>query len=628
MTQEQGSLPESSDLPGTSATAGGPAPAAGPDAPSHLLVPLQAIRQQLAEFVACSADPALAVDAMEMLSHLVASAREAMIVVDEDFRIVLLNPSVERIFGYPAAQLIHQPLGMLLPAARRQAHEAHLRHFSVTGHTVRNMGQAMEVCGLRANGEEFPLDASIGTLRLQDRRLHSVMIEDLAERKRLQERVSQLTHRDPITDLPNRWHFLEQLRLDIDSARLAGQPLAVFVIDLDRFKVINDTLGHQLGDQILKQIAERLSGCCGPELVLARMGGDEFALIVPAVDSAERLAALAKNALAMIEAPLQAQGTELSLTASIGVSRYPIDGDDEHALLRHAEIAMYDTKGRGRNGVGFYVREANHNSPERLQLETALRRAIERGELELHFQPLLQLGSGHIIGVEALLRWHREGHGWIAPGVFIPLAEETGLIYPITDWVLERACQCAASWKGLGLHPLRIAVNLSALHLGQSRLVDDFGNILQRTGADARWLDIELTESAVMSNATQAIEILQALREMGVTVSVDDFGTGYSSLAYLGRLPLNALKIDMSFVRGLEGNASHRAIVKAIIGLAHNLDLSVVAEGIENRAQLAFLVTHQCDEGQGFLFSKPLPESDLLVLLRQTHAHLGLAPPG
>ncbi|MBL6752131.1 MAG: EAL domain-containing protein [Nevskia sp.] len=564
---------------------------------------------------------------LELCGHLVGAAREAMIVVDDAFGIVMLNPSAERIFGYAAADLMSRSIQDLLPAARRQAHWSYMQDFARSGATARKMGQAMEVTGVKANGTEVLLEASIASVRVRGRQLFSVTLEDLSERKRLQERLSQLAEIDPLTNLPNRRSFLERLRETLQAGHNASIPVAVFVIDLDRFKNINDTLGHHVGDEILAKIAERLRLDWESKMTLARLGGDEFAAIVMDAGTPAEREALARRIRASVTGPVLCEVHDVNLTASIGISCFPADGDDEQVLLRNAEIAMYSAKGRGRNEVCQYAPRINPHSRDRLALESALRRAVDRADFELHFQPKIDLKRRRIVAVEALVRWRRGPDNLVYPGDFIGVAEETGLIYPITEWVLDSACRSAAAWARQAGRTLPVAVNLSALHFDHGNLVEDIGAILQRTQADPRMLEIELTESAMMANSELTSRALRELHAMGMTISIDDFGTGYSSLAYLSQLLLNSLKIDRSFVHGIDRSASQRAIVKAIIALAHNLNLRVIAEGIESAAQLDFLLAHGCDEGQGFYFSRAVPEAELLKLLgRQDVDAAGAGP--
>jgi diguanylate cyclase (GGDEF)-like protein len=437
-------------------------------------------------------------------------------------------------------------------------------------------------------------------------------------RRQAEERVRHLAHYDELTGLPNRSMFNEQLARALTLARRYSKPLAVLFIDLDRFKIINDTLGHDAGDRVLTEIAERLHGCLRDSDTVGRLGGDEFVVLIEELPEPMHVAAVAQKILAAVAAPFILEAQEFHVTASIGISTYPEDSEDISTLLKNADIAMYRAKEQGKNNYQFYSAQMNVHSIERLALESNLRRALERNEFLLYYQPKIDISSGRVTGVEALIRWQQPGKALLAPGQFIPLAEETGLIVPIGEWVLKTACARCKLWQKQGLQPLRVAVNLSARQFAHESLLQDVARILTQTGLDPSFLELEITESMVMHKPEQAVALLNELKAMGIHLSIDDFGTGYSSLNYLKRFPIDSLKIDRLFIRDIPADTDDAAITRAIISMAHSLRLKVIAEGVETAEQLRFLREHGCDEMQGYHFSPPLPEEQVIGLLQQT----------
>ncbi len=435
-------------------------------------------------------------------------------------------------------------------------------------------------------------------------------------RQQAEERVRHLAHYDELTGLPNRTMFNQQLTRSLAQARRHDKPLAILFIDLDRFKNINDTLGHETGDRVLKEVADRLHGCLRESDTAGRLGGDEFVVLIEESPQPEHVAAVAQKILAAVARPFILDAQEFHLTASIGISTYPVDGADIHSLLKNADISMYRAKEQGKNNYQFYSAQMNVHTLERLALESNLRRALERNEFLLHYQPKIDIGSGRITGMEALVRWQQPARGLIPPAQFIPLAEETGLIVPIGEWVLKTACAQNKSWQEHGLPPLRVAVNLSARQFGHETLLQDVARVLTETGLDPAALELEITESMVMHNPERAVILLTKLKAMGIHLSIDDFGTGYSSLNYLKRFPIDSVKIDRSFIQDLPGDSDDAAITQAIIAMAHSLRLKVIAEGVETEEQLSFLRNHGCDEMQGNYFSKPLPENEFPACCR------------
>ncbi|GAA3534960.1 putative bifunctional diguanylate cyclase/phosphodiesterase [Zobellella aerophila] len=427
----------------------------------------------------------------------------------------------------------------------------------------------------------------------------------------------QATH-DALTGLPNRLLLQDRLAHAISVAQRKGSRVAVIFLDLDRFKDVNDSLGHGAGDALLKIASTRLTASVREVDTVARISGDEFALVLEEIAGEDAsVMEVAQRIATTLRSPCTIAGQELMITGSMGISLYPRDGGSVEQLLICADMAMYVAKDKGRNTVQPYRPEMNADHSQRLKLGQELRHALQREELELFYQPQVDLEQERIIGVEALLRWRHPQRGLVAPGDFIPLAEDTGLIVPIGEWVLTTACRQAMIWQELGLPPLKMAVNLSARQFQQPGLIDQVAGALTQTGLSAEYLDLELTESLLMRDVASAIEAMEALRTLGVRLSIDDFGTGYSSLSYLQRFPVSQLKIDGAFVRNLPAQSGAAAIVRAIIAMSKSLQLRVVAEGIETEEQLAFLRTHQCEQGQGYYFSRPLPADDITALLQR-----------
>jgi diguanylate cyclase (GGDEF)-like protein/PAS domain S-box-containing protein len=441
--------------------------------------------------------------------------------------------------------------------------------------------------------------------------------KEISERKKDEERIQFLANHDALTSLPNRAMFSEVLNLAIQNGHRYKRGFAVLFIDLDRFKIINDTMGHDAGDKLLKEMGTRLSETVRSSDVVARLGGDEFVVLVQEVSETKQVDAVARKILSALVEPMSMQGQECRVTASIGICMYPADAQDEKALMKNADIAMYRAKEDGKNTYKFYSEETNVHTFERMALETSLRRGLERNEFFLHYQAKLDLRTGHITGVEALIRWQHPELGMVPPMQFIPLAEETGLIVPIGKWVLNTACAQNVAWQGDGLPPLCMAVNLSARQFADENLLEDIAAALKSSGLRPELLELELTESMVIQNTERAGRILAAIKKMGVRLAIDDFGVGYSSLTHLKRFPIDTLKVDRSFIRDLPQDLEDKAICEAIIAMGKSLNLTVVAEGVETLEQQTFLQDHNCDEMQGFLFSKPIPSDQFAELLRK-----------
>ncbi len=430
------------------------------------------------------------------------------------------------------------------------------------------------------------------------------------------ERVEYLAYHDALTGLPNRSMFSKLLSHGISEARRYDRRLAVAFLDLDRFKQINDTLGHEAGDQLLQEIANRLKGCVRDSDTVARLGGDEFVVLLPELADEMYASVVAQKILAAAARPFTLMGQEFRVTASIGISTYPQDGPDEQTLTKNADIAMYQAKAEGKNNFQFYSEELNANSLERLTLESSLRHALERNEFRLHYQAKRDIISGKITGMEALLRWQHPDLGIVAPMQFIPVAEETGLIVPIGKWVLRTVCLQSVAWRKQGLPALCIAVNLTARQFCDEQLLVDVASILTETGMDPRLLEIELAESLLIHDVENTLRILTSLKALGIRIAVDDFGSGYSSLATLQRFPLDTIKIDRSFTRDFVSTTEDTGLADAIIAMGKSLSLTVVAQGVETKEQAEHLRLHACDELQGFYFKRPLPVDEFTQLLR------------
>jgi diguanylate cyclase (GGDEF)-like protein/PAS domain S-box-containing protein len=442
-------------------------------------------------------------------------------------------------------------------------------------------------------------------------------IGQFIQRKGAEERVRHLANHDALTSLPNRTMFNEVLNISIKNAQRYHRNFAVLFIDLDRFKIINDTLGHDAGDKLLQEMAARLTHVLRDSDVVARLGGDEFVVLLQETNEPRQVEAVVRKILSALIKPVTIQGQECRVTASIGICMYPADAQDDLSLMKNADIAMYRAKEEGKNTFKFYSEALNVHSLERMSLETSMRRALERDEFVLHYQAKLDLHTGRVTGVEALLRWQHPDLGLVAPGRFIPLAEETGLIVPLGRWVLQTACSQNTAWQRVGLPPLLMAVNLSARQLADDQLLEDIAAALQSSGMKPELLELELTESMVMQDTERAGKMLAAIKKLGVRLAIDDFGVGYSSLTHLKRFPIDTLKVDRSFIRDLPQDPEDRAITEAIIAMGRSLHLTVVAEGVETLEQQTFLREHDCDQTQGFFFSRPIPHAQFAELLRR-----------
>jgi diguanylate cyclase (GGDEF)-like protein/PAS domain S-box-containing protein len=467
-----------------------------------------------------------------------------------------------------------------------------------------------EFQGRRKDGSLIWVETVVQEVSWNGQQAFQYTLADVSLRKEYEERLYQQANFDDVTGLPNRILAFDRLRGAIVAARRYGFKVAVLYLDLDQFKKVNDTYGHDVGDQLLLRAAERLSGCVRASDTVARLGGDEYLVILSEMDSASDVETVIHKVLEAFSCPFVLAPGEVSVTASIGVTLWPEDGNEPHVLLKNADSAMYKAKDSGRNTFNFYTIELHRQALERMRIESLLLHALERDELRLHFQPILDIRTGILVGAEALLRWSNPELGVVEPERFIPLSEDTGLIVPIGRWVINQACRQLREWQSEGLPPMRISVNISMRQLPGTDLVGDVNAALKQNGLSSDQLELEITESLLMNQIGETREVLKSLVEQSVRLSLDDFGTGYSSLSYLRELSVDALKIDKSFVSGLEADSGCSTVVEAIIAMAHRLGIEVVAEGIESEEQLARLRAQRCDLGQGYLFSRPLaPEA-------------------
>ncbi|UQV45052.1 EAL domain-containing protein [Janthinobacterium lividum] len=536
---------------------------------------------------------------------------ESVLTMDLTGYITSWNKGAERLFGYTSVEAVGRNILFLYDDEDTGFHDAFLEQG----------GRLMEVRRRKKSGEIFWASLSLSPLQdLDDKPIGLIAyLTDITERKLAEERLHHLAYYDPLTSLPNRTLLAKLVDQALSVAQRSKMLGCVLFIDLNRFKLINDTLGRRIGDELLRQVSLRFRHALRDQDLVARLGGDEFAVGLFDIGQHFEASMVAQKLLASLVEPFLIEGHDLRVGASIGISVYPQDGQDAETLLRLADIAMYRAKqdsGGEAESVAFYSQDMNLGMQARMRLETGLRQALSEQQLLLHYQPKYALGSGRIIGAEALVRWHHPQHGMIPPAEFIPLAESTGLVVQVGEWVLEAACAQAQAWKLAGLPPIRLAVNVSAREF-TAALPARVAATLARYGLEAAWLELEITESTLMHNIERVIGIMDRITALGVALSLDDFGTGYSSLSYLKRFPIDTLKIDRSFTTGIPTDASDCAIASTIISIAQQLHHKVIAEGVETAEQLAFLKSSGCDEVQGYLFSRPLPAGEFEKALRE-----------
>ncbi len=541
---------------------------------------------------------------LDLAEGIIQNAQEGIVVTDAAGIITMVNHAFTEITGYtPEEALGRRPSILKSKHHGREFYESMWRSLAEKGHWQG------EIWNRRKSGEVYPEWLSIGALR--DERgviRHFVSVfSDISQLKAQEMQIAHQAYHDRLTGLPNRHLFRDRLMVEVAQAHREGGSLGVLLLNLDRFKNVNDILGHAAGDGILVAVGERLRGLVKEGDTVSSMGGDEFAVLVPRLVVPGEMGRLAREILASLREPFEVEGQRFYLTASIGISVYPLDGEDQVELVRTADLALRRAKEQGGDGYSFYAESMNQAVSKKLVMENGLRRALEREEFVLYYQPQVEVETGRLIGVEALLRWRNEDGTVISPGEFIPLAEETGLILPIGEWVLHKACRQNRQWRDAGFPPVEISVNISALQVARGNLVSLVAGVLEKTGLEPSGLAVEITENSLMANRDAAREIFRALDDMGVRIYIDDFGTGYSSLGYLKNFALSGFKVDKSFVDGIATCVRDAAILEAMFGMARSLELDVVVEGVENAVQLTVLKSLGCRFVQGFLYSTPLP---------------------
>ncbi len=570
------------------------------------------------EFAAITALAVQKVYAAEILKQAAAvfeSTREGVVITDLEPRIVAINRAYTEITGYHEEQVLGKN-----PKIIKSGRHDKLFYEAMWASLVQVGYWCGEIWNRRRNGEVYPQWLTISTVR-NDRNEpcnYVGVFSDITQMKQSEARLTQLAHYDPLTDLPNRLLAQSRIHHAIERAQRHGSRIATLYLDLDRFKNVNDSLGHPIGDELLMMLASRLKNRLREEDTLARLGGDEFLVVLEDIKDSSEPAMVAQTLIDLLATPfILPSGHEIFINTSIGISLYPDDAISVTELIQHADMAMYLAKQEGRNTYRYHTEALSIAANERLRLETQLRQALSAGEFVLHYQPLIQAQSGRVMGVEALIRWQPPGKPMVPPGKFIPIAEETGLIVPLGEWVLRTACAQGRAWIDAGLPPLIMAVNLSVRQFRSENLVELTQHVLADTKLPAACLELELTESMFMEQAEQSIETLKTLKSFGVGLSIDDFGTGYSSLTYLKRFPIDKLKIDQSFVHGLADDPNDREIAATIIAMARSLKLSVLAEGVESEQQLDFLSQYGCDYYQGYLFHRPVPALEFEAWFRE-----------
>lgn len=551
----------------------------------------------------------------QKLRQIVDTAHDAFITMNDAGLVVDWNIQSENMFGWPREEALGRRLSeMIVPKDKREAHERGIVHFMEDDESS-FLNKQIETMAVHRDGTEFPVEISVVPLRLGDSYVFNGFIRDISERKQAANRLEHLAHRDVLTGLPNRASFNDLLRQALALAHRSEHLLAILFLDLDGFKAINDSLGHEAGDVLLQECAKRLPECVRDSDTVARVGGDEFLIILTDVNQSYGPRFVCDRILSSLAEPFRINGQDCFVGVSIGVSLFPGDGNSADMLVKNADTAMYRAKTAGKNNFKFYKSAMSAEVLKRMEMERALRRAIEKDQFTLLYQPQVDLHTGNILGVEALLRWQHSALGAVSPAEFIPLAEDSDLIITIGEWVLNKACRQNVIWQKAGLPRLRMAVNFAARQFAHDSLIDTVSSALKNSGLAAKYLEVEITEGSAMQDVNTSISKLHALKSLGVSISIDDFGTGFSSLSYLKRFPVDTLKIDQSFMKEIPKETRDAAIVTTISEMAHNLDMQVLAEGVENKEQLAFLRTQGCDVVQGYLFSKPVSAEKIARML-------------
>ncbi|HTJ97165.1 MAG TPA: EAL domain-containing protein [Rhodocyclaceae bacterium] len=560
---------------------------------------------------------------LDTWEHVFENATEAIVLADAERKILRVNPAFGRLTGYSALDVVGKTPGLLRSSRHNeQFFAAILSQLAAVGFWQGGVWQK------RKSAEEFFSMVSVLGVKGRDGKTHRYvyLMSDVTEQRQRTDDFAQFAYQDILTGLPNRYLLHDRLANAVEVARRDKNPLALMFIDLDRFKVINDSLGYEVGDLLLIETARRFKQVLRGSDTLARLGGDEFVILLPEAGGIGSVTDIAEELNQVMAPPMQVKGRDIHIGASIGIALYPRDGESALALMKNADTAMYRSKAEGPNGFRFFDHAMNASAVERMELESALRRALQRKEFVMHYQPKINLSTGQNAGAEALIRWISPEHGPVAPSDFIPLAEETGLITKIGDWVLDEVCRQLAEWRDKGIAPQQVAVNVSARQFLDERFSEKVVLILEKYKLEPSSLELELTEGTMMANPEAAVKQLLRLQALGVVVSVDDFGTGYSSLTYLKRLPIGTIKVDQSFVRSVNADDDNAAIVAAIQGMAEALGMTTVAEGIETEAEEDHLRESGCTYGQGYHYSKPLSVEDFERWMAERNQAFGSKP--
>lgn len=547
------------------------------------------------------------------------SIGDAVLTTNLPGNVTYLNLVAEAMTGWSLENALGRPLTDVFKIVNGETRQDAPNPAQLAISENRTVGLAAESVLVRRDGVESPIEDSAAPIHNRDGQVAGAVIvfHDVSESRAMALKMAHLAQHDFLTGLLNRMLLTERLSRAIGQARRHSKRVALMFLDLDYFKHINDSLGHTIGDLLLQLVAERLKLCIRDTDTVCRQGGDEFVVLLTEIEQTQDAAPIAEKLLTAFAEPCLIGGHELHVTLSIGIAIYPDDGQDADEVMKNADTAMYHAKANGRNNYQFFTTEMNTRAVQRLFIEGNLRRALKQGEFLLYYQPKIDLSSGLMIGSEALIRWQDPEHGLIYPNQFVPIAEESGLIVPIGSWVLREACRQVRAWQDSGLLVVPVSVNISAVEFRHKHFIEGVAQILKETGMLPGHLELELTESILMQDAKSSESVLESLKAMGMQLAIDDFGTGYSSLSYLKRFPINTLKIDQSFVRDIVDDVDDASIVSAMIAMGKNLKQRVIAEGVETEAQLAFLRSLHCDEGQGFLFGHPLPADEFERLLRK-----------
>lgn len=542
---------------------------------------------------------------------IISHAVDGILTIDGDRRIRYMNPAILRLFRYTENELMGAGINTLIPSFSLEAYPS-------IGEAGAKVSTAVECDGFDSLGNTLPVETTVCRFPVDGEWYYTLTLRDITARRHYEEKIQYQAFYDALTGLPNRVFLKERMSYEIARSRRNGAKFALMYLDLDRFKLINDTMGHDTGDLLLQEVARRLKLSIRSDDLVARMGGDEFVVLLPNLFNAELVGKIATKILDAIKEPMLIEGNRLNLSISIGITIFPDDAQDYEMLLTYADVAMYRAKENGKDTFQAFTQELNAKAVERLDLENGLRQAVENNEFVVYYQPKVNTKNMAIVGMEALVRWQHPKLGLISPMSFIPVAEETGLIVPIGAWVLKTACANNQSLQDEGLPPLTIAVNLSMRQFEAQNMVEDILGILAETGLKPDYLELEITESIAMKNAHYTISVIQELQKTGIKFSIDDFGTGYSSLSHINSLAVDKLKIDRSFVSPINGMKEHAIIASTVLSLGKNLNMQVIAEGVETQAQVDFFTDNDCDEMQGYFIAKPMAWESFKQLYRES----------